>query len=177
MLAVEAPELVSDLVIVASGATAPTLGGDLDSGWSAAAAAAYDVTGGCETVEEFLATNSRLSTTNPPEFVHILRANYRLARERGQLERFKAASMNGDYRQYKRLQEDLLLPHLSEASARILLVWAGADATVPVARGMKLLERVPQADMHILAGAAHMVMIDRAEAFNSLLLGWLPAGN
>lgn len=173
MLAVETPDLVSDLVIVASGATAPMLGGDLDRGWSAAAAAAYDVTGGCESLENFLSTNSRLSSTKPPEFLDILRSNYALARERGQLERLKDVAMHGDYREYNRLQEDLLLPRLHQATARILLVWAGADATVPVARGMKLLEQVPQADMHILGGAAHMVMIDRSEAFNCLLLGWL----
>lgn len=171
MLAVEHPEAVSDLVIVASGATAPVLGGELDRDWSAAAAAAYDVTTGCETADDFLARNSSLSSTNPPDLVEILRENYRLARQRGQLERLRAASLKGDYRDYNRVQEEALLPHLHRVPARVLLIWGGADATVPVARGVRLLERVPQADMHVLGGAAHMLMIDRAPAFNALLLG------
>lgn len=173
MLALEEPGLVSDLVIVASGATAPVLGGDLDRDWSAAASAAYDVTGGCETIEDFLTTNSRLSKTNPADLTAILRENYVLARDRGQLERLKAASVQGDYRRYNQIQEDVLLPNLHRLDARVLLIWPAADETVPVTRGVKLLERVPQADMHILGGAAHMVMIDRDKAFNDLLLAWL----
>ena len=134
-----------------------------------------DVIAGCETVEEFLLTNSRLSSTNPGDFVEIMRGNYILARQRGQLERFKAASMHRDHQQYNQLQEDVLLPHLHRARARILLLWSGADATVPMARGVELLKRAPSADMLVFGGAAHMVMIDRPEAFNSVLLAWLQA--
>lgn len=172
-LAIETPDLVSVLVIVASGATAPAIGTADDRYWSAAAAAVYDVAGGCASEEGFLRTISRLSVTNPPEYLDILRENYRHARRSGQFERLIAASTKGDYAGYVRLQEEALFPHLSQIKARIMLIWARADDTVPVARGTKLLELLPGADMHILARAAHMVMIDRTAAFNGLLCDFL----
>lgn len=173
VLAIENPHLVSDLVIVTSGATAPALGGALDKDWSVAAAAAYNVGTGCETEDDFIRTNSRLSVTNPTPFLDMLRANYRLARARGQLERFKAAAQNGDYRSYTKIQEEKILPHLKHAPARKLLLWASEDATVPVSRGIKLLKHLPGADMRVFADAAHMVMIDRPTAFNFMLSNWL----
>lgn len=173
MLALEKPELVGEVVVVSSGATAPRLGGDEDRAWQAAAAAAYNVLDGCETEEDFLRTNARLSTKNPPEFVEILRKNYRLACESGQLQRFKEAARKRDDAEYTRVQEDHLLPHLRTLRGRLFIVWSGCDETVPVARGIKLLERAPQADMHIFADAAHMVMIDRPNEFNEILGAWL----
>ena len=173
MLALENPNLVTKVVVASSGATAPCLGGEEDRGWQAAAAAAYNVLDGCETVEDFLRTNGRLSTKNPPEFVEILRKNYRLACARGQLDRFKEAARKRNDTEYARIQEDHLLPHLRTMKAKLLIAWSGRDETVPITRGLKLLERAPQADMHIFADAAHMVMIDRPREFNSILGAWL----
>ncbi|APH71672.1 alpha/beta fold hydrolase [Aquibium oceanicum] len=177
MLALDYPGRVSNVVVASSGATAPRLGGDLDRAWESAAAQAYDVLGGCETEEAFLRTNAALSLTNPPTFIDIMKENYRLARRRGQLERFKdAALLRGDS-DYTRVQEEHLLPFLGEMRARLLLAWSGRDATVPVSRGLKLLERAPQADMHVFADAAHMLMIDRPRAFNAMLAMWLGAAS
>lgn len=173
MLALEKPELVTKVVVVSSGATAPRLGGDEDRAWQAAAASAYNVLDGCETEKDFLRTNARLSTKNPPEFVAILRRNYRLACESGQLERFKEAARTRSDTEYTQVQEDHLLPHLRTLRAKLFIAWSGGDDTVPVARGIKLLERAPQADMHIFANAAHMVMIDRPREFNRTVRAWL----
>lgn len=175
-LAIETPALVSALVVIASGATAPRLGAGRDADWSAAAAAAYDVAGGCATEEDFIRTIGRLSLTNPPDYLDLLRANYRQARENGQFERLIAASTKGDYASYVRVQEEALFPHLAQIAAPVMLVWAREDATVPVARGVALLDRIPWADLHVLANAAHMVMIDRPDTVNRLLLGFLSAG-
>lgn len=172
-LAIETPDLVNSLVIVTSGATAPKLGTKQDAVWSAAAAAAYDVESGCATEGAFIETIGRLSTTNPTDYLSILRSNYREARKNGQFERLCAASTKGDYASYTRVQEEWLFPFLQSIEARIMLIWAGADETVPVSRGIKLLERLPKADMHILADAAHMVMIDRPDTFNRILLDFL----
>ncbi|WP_397543241.1 alpha/beta fold hydrolase [Roseovarius salis] len=172
-LGIETPDLVNALVIITSGATAPRLGTEQDAAWSAAAAVAYDVEGGCATEEDFVETIGRLSTTNPPDYLALLRKNYRDARKNGQFERLCASSTKGDYVSYTQVQEEWLFPFLSSIEARAMLIWAGADETVPIARGIKLLERLPDADMHILAGAAHMVMIDRPETFNSILLDFL----
>lgn len=174
-LAIETPDLVSALVIVTSGATAPATGTAEDAVWGAASAAAYDVAGGCATEEGFVSTIGRLSATNPPEYLDILRANYRQARRNGQFERLVAASVRGDYESYVRVQEETLFPHLSKIEARILLIWARADVTVPISRGIALLDLLPGADMHVLAGAAHMAMIDRPGAFNRVLRGFLSA--
>lgn len=158
---------------MSSGATSPRLGGEQDLAWRAAAAAAYNVLDGCETEEDFLHTNARLSTKNPPKFVDMMRKNYRLARERGQLERFKDVARNRDDTEYTQIQEEHLLPYLRNMRAKLLLAWSGSDDTVPVARGIKLLERAPQADMHIFAEAGHMVMIDRPSDFNDVVGTWL----
>ncbi|MER8447356.1 alpha/beta hydrolase [Mesorhizobium sp. M1066] len=173
MLAVENPGLVDKVVVVSSGATAPRLGANEDHAWKSAAAAAYNVLEGCNTEEDFLRTNARLSTKNPPEFVELLRKNYRLACETGQLERFRQAARIKDDTEYIQIQEDHLLPHLPTMQAKLFLAWSRCDETVPVARGIKLLERAPQADMHIFADAAHMVMIDRPQEFNCIVSMWL----
>lgn len=173
LLAVENPGLVDKVVVVSSGATSPRLGGNEDHAWQAAAAAAYNVTEGCDTEEDFIRTNARLSTKNPPEFVELLKKNYRLACESGQLERFKQAARKKNDTEYTQIQEDHLLPHLCTMKAKLFIAWSGCDETVPVARGIKLLERAPQADMHIFADAAHMVMIDRPSEFNCILRAWL----
>lgn len=173
MLALDHPTRVSNVVVVSSGATAPRLGGDLDRAWESAAAQAYNVLGGCDTEEEFLRTNASLSLTNPPAFIDIMRENYRLARQRGQLERFKdAARVRGDS-DYTRIQEEYLLPYLGTMRAPLFLAWSGHDPTVPVSRGLKLLQRAPHADMYVFAHAAHMLMIDRPHAFNTALATWL----
>lgn len=176
-LAIETPRLVEALVIVASGATAPRLGAEADAAWSAAAEAVYDVAGGCTTEEDFVATIAPLSTTNPPDYLDLMRRNYRDARNSGQFERLIEASVKGDYKNYTRLQEEMLFPGLPQITARTLLIWAGADATVPVARGVALLDLLPDADMHVLGHAAHMVMIDRPRAFNRLLLDFFDEEN
>ncbi|SEM38786.1 2-hydroxymuconate semialdehyde hydrolase [Roseovarius azorensis] len=176
-LAIETPGLVEALVIVTSGATAPRLGGEADADWSAAAAAVYDVAGSCTTEDDFIATIAPLSTTNPPDYLDVMRRNYRAARNSGQFERLTEASFKGDYKSYTRLQEEMLVPSLSEITARTLLIWAGADATVPVARGVALLDLLSSADMHVLGRAAHMVMIDRPRAFNRLLMDFLDGEN
>jgi len=163
MLALDHPERVSTVVVASSGATAPRLGGDLDRPWESAAARAYD----------FLRTNACLSLTNPPAFSDIMRANYRLARQRGQLERFKQAARAGGGGDYTRVQEEHLLPFLGGMKASLFLAWSGRDATVPVSRGVALLARAPQADMHVFADSAHMLMIDRPHAFNAMLAMWL----
>jgi pimeloyl-ACP methyl ester carboxylesterase len=173
MLAHEKPELVTKVVVVSSGATSPRLGGEEDRSWQAAASAAYNVLDGCETEEDFLRTNARLSTKNPPEFIRILKGNYRLACESGQLQRFKEAARKKDDTDYTQIQEDHLRPHLPSLRAELFIAWSGCDETVPVARGIKLLERAPQADMHIFADAGHMVMIDRPHDFNRILGAWL----
>ncbi|WP_118135514.1 alpha/beta fold hydrolase [Oceanicella sp. SM1341] len=173
-LALDAPHLCRALVVVASGATAPATGDAAqDAAWAAAGARVYDLRP-CDTEAGFLRTIAPLSLTNPPDYLALMRGNYRTAIASGQRERLAAAAAaGGTWRDYVRLQEEHLFPRLGGLSQPALLAWAACDETVPVARALRLHERMPGADLHVFARAAHMVMIDRPEAFNALLLHWL----
>jgi pimeloyl-ACP methyl ester carboxylesterase len=172
-LAIERPSQVVSLCIVTSGATAPVFGDYRDAAWSAAAAAAYNVKDGCETVDDFIKTATSWSETFPTDFEQILRENYNFAIRKGQLERLKEVAQNGDYKNYNKIQYTHILPFLADVEARVLLVWAANDKTVPVERGHMLRAFCPSADMHVFASAAHMVMIDRSRDFNALMSNWL----
>ena len=172
-IAITAPHLASRLVIVTSGATAPYLGGDLDREWMAAAAAAYNDPSRFTSEDDFVRTSGRLSRSADPRFEAILRANYRRAVEVGQERMFREMpAEEANYTTYVKLQEEHIFPHLDSLSIPTLLVWAEDDATVPVARGLKLLERIPGAEFHLFRNAAHNVMHDQAEGFNRLLRSW-----
>lgn len=175
-LAIDQPDRIAHLAIVTSGATAPKLGTDQDHLWRAAAAKAYGVADGCRTEDAFIRTISGLSVTNPPEYLQILRSNYRAAVATDQFLRLSVFSADcRDYTRYTLLQEEVIHPYLSAVKARALLIWAAEDDTVPVERGKRLLDLIPGADMYVLARAAHMVMIDRPDAFNRLLSDFLLA--
>ena len=172
-IAIEAPHLASRLVIVTSGATAPYLGGDADREWMAAAAAAYNDPSRFDSEDDFVRTSARLSRAADPCYEAILRDNYRRAVETGQDRMFREMpAEDANYETYVKLQEEHIFPHLEALSIPTLLVWAEDDTTVPVARGLKLLERIPGAEFHLFRDAAHNVMHDQAEGFNRLLRSW-----
>ncbi len=175
-LAILRPNLAAKLVIVTSGATSPRLGGDLDREWVAASKAAYDYGGGVDTEDGFIRTNSRLGKANDPEFEAIIRDNYRRATAAGQVEMFRhLPEAESDPIKYVALQETYIHPFLPQFTVPTLLIWAAEDGTVPVERGLKLMRLFPKADMHVFAGAAHMVMLDRTDDFNRLLMNWCSA--
>ncbi len=172
-LAIVAPHLASRLVIVTSGATAPYLGGDADREWKAAAEAAYNDPSRFDSEDAFVRTSARLSRVEDPRFEAILRENYRRAVAVGQDRMFREMPVEDrDYDTYVKLQEEHLFPHLDALGVPTLVVWAENDATVPVARGLELLERIPGAELHLFRDAAHNVMHDQAEGFNRLLRSW-----
>ena len=172
-LAIIAPHLASRLVVVTSGATAPYLGGDADDEWKAAASAAYNDPSRFDSEDDFVRTSGRLSRAADPRYEAILRDNYRRAISVGQERMFREMpSEDANYETYVKLQEEHIFPHLEALSIPTLLVWAEDDATVPVARGLKLLERIPGAEFHLFRDAAHNVMHDQAEGFNRLLRSW-----
>ena len=172
-IAIEQPDRVLALAIVASGATSPRLGSTADDEWQAASAAVYDVRGGCGSEGDFIRTISAMSVTNPPEYLDLLRENYRKAISGGQRDRLIAAASESGYADYTQLQEEEIFPHLPGFATRVALIWPADDPTIPVARALGLYAMLPGADLHILSRAAHMVMIDRTEAFNATLLQFL----
>ena len=172
-IAILRPAMAAGVVVVTSGATAPRLGGTLDDEWVAASGRAYNYSGGVDDEETFVRTNSSLIMVDDPEGEQLLRENYRRAKAAGQIEMFRNLPVEEtDFRRYIALQEREIYPHLATLAAPMLLIWAANDPTVPIERGVALQKLAPKADLHILSNASHMVMIDRAKAFNRLLADW-----
>lgn len=173
-MAIERPRFASGVVIVTSGATAPRLGGSLDDAWIEASSKAYNYKDGVDTEDAFIRTNASLAFHTDGETEAILRENYRRASATGQIKMFRDLPPDEtDFERYVALQEARIHPHLASLAVPILLVWAANDPTVPVERGIALMRIAGgNADLHVLGEASHMVMLDRAEAFNRLLENW-----
>ena len=68
-----------------------------------------------------------------------------------------------------------LTPKLERIRTPTLVVWGANDPLVPVAAGQRLAEAMPLAMFASLDGAGHVPMWERADAFNSLVIGFLSA--
>jgi len=175
-MAITQPHRVARLVVITSGGTAPRLGGALDEPWMAASADAYGFTEAMENEDGFMASMDKFLYAPDEEFLGIIRSNYIHARTSGNLGLFRdRATAEPNPAPYTALQEAHIHPHLPSLDVPALLVWANNDATVPVERGLRLMELFGDGHMHVFDKAKHMVMIDQAAKFNSLLLGWCGA--
>jgi len=165
---------VKKLVIVTSGGTSPRLHDERDALWMAASAQVYDYAGRSVDEDTYVRSEGHLRTRDDPSFEAILRRNYRRSLETGAT----ACMMNparpvSGYTDYTAIQERALFPHLSKLDIPALLVWAGNDPTVPVARGLALADMLPASELHVFPRAGHWVMHEEAEGFNRLLEGWI----
>ncbi|MDZ4737010.1 MAG: alpha/beta hydrolase [Rhodospirillaceae bacterium] len=177
-MAIVRPSLASKLVLVTTGGTAPRLGGDADRGWMEASSHAYDFRALTENEEAYIGGNSRLGKLQDAEYEAIVRDAYRRAAARNQLEIFRnLPEAETDFLKYVELQEKHIHPHVASLTMPTLLVWATEDRTVPVERGLALMRLLPNADLHVLSRASHMVMLDRTDDFNRLLLAWCGSKN
>ena len=66
-----------------------------------------------------------------------------------------------------------LRPKLPHISAPTLVVWGTNDPLIPMVAGQRLAEAMPLAMFAALDRAGHVPMWERADAFNSLVLGFL----
>jgi pimeloyl-ACP methyl ester carboxylesterase len=177
-MATEQPERIRGIVLVTSGGTSPRLGGTLDRAWMAASDEAYDVKGVGADEDGAVRIDHHLRRGPDPDYEAILRDNYRRAQSSGSYEMFQnLAAGEVDYDSYTRVQEQHLYPFLPRLRCRVLLIWARQDPTVPVERGLKLMDLIPGAALHVLGGAGHMVMHDQPAAFHRLLRCWCAAGD
>jgi pimeloyl-ACP methyl ester carboxylesterase len=180
-LAIVETSRMAKLIICASGAVAPALGQDADLAWQAAAAKSYDYVSRSFDEDRLVSTEDRLQHHRDPEFEALLRQNYRRDVATGHVEMFRARGRTaGDYRSYASVQERELFPFLDRLRARPLLLWGGADATVPVARGEALARRIPGAELRVIQGAGHWLMHDAPAIFGAAVVGHLqqePAGH
>ena len=169
-IAIVEPSRARSLVLVTTGGTAPYLGGDADKAWMAAADAAYNDPSRFDSEDDFIRTSAHLSRHPDAQYEAILRENFRRAIEAGQDEMFrKLPKTDADYAAYGDLQKEYVLPFLGQLSIPSLLIWSTDDTTVPVSRGLKLLEAMPNAELHVIRDAAHNVMHDQTARFNRVL--------
>lgn len=176
-LAIQNPDRVKKLVIVTSGGTSPRLNDARDAGWMAASAETYDYAGRSVDEDTYVRTEGHLRTKQDPAFETVLRQNFRQARDSGStdcvLRHAAGSSGNAGYENYTAVQERAIFPFLPHLICPTLLVWAGSDATVPVARGLALADLIPNSEMHVFPRAGHWVMHEEAAGFNKLLDSWI----
>lgn len=173
-LALDNPERVKKLVIVTSGGTSPRLGAALDREWQEASAAVYDYRGRGVDEETFVASEGHLRFRKDAPFEALLRENFRAAVSSGNRDCFlNLSTSRSSYEDYAALQEKHILPFLARLHIPTLLIWAGSDATVPVARGLALARLIAGSELHVFPHAGHWVMHEAADGFNRLLTQWI----
>lgn len=176
-LAVSCPDRVRRLVIVASGGSAPSLGGDRDAAWMAASAHTYDYLARVVDEDTFVSTEGHLGYQADPPFEALLRENFRTARKSGNLKAFlERARASTGYQGYTAIQEATLLPFLPALSLPSLLIWGARDETVPVARGRALQALIPGAEFLAL-DSGHWVMHEQPVAFAAAVRDFLDRGS
>jgi len=173
-LAIQAPARIRKLVIVTSGAASPRLESAEDRAWRAAAAQAYDYAGRTADEATFVATEGNVAAKPDPAFEALLRENYREALSSGNIACMVARQKNAAaYGDYVALQEEHLFPQLDRLPDPPLLLWAGGDPTVPVARGAALAALIPGAVFQVIPGSGHWLMHEAPAAFNAAVTDWL----
>ena len=172
-IAVTHPKRVAKLVIIASGATAPLLGDERDEAARKASAEAYDWELEASSEDAYVQNFKRSMYYHPDRIDDdLLRANYREARDSGNLDLYLNLPPDvSDEKRYYAVAREHVHPYLPQLAMECLLLWANNDPTVPVARGLALMEMIPHGEMHILNYAKHMVMVDASEGFNRALCG------
>jgi pimeloyl-ACP methyl ester carboxylesterase len=96
-------------------------------------------------------------TAARPSFLRLLAADALRAGPRTILEAARAV-----------LSDDVL-PDLRAIRAQTLLVWGDRDTIVPPSIGELFRAQLPHARLELLAGARHVPMIERPQAFAALL--------
>jgi 3-oxoadipate enol-lactonase len=64
---------------------------------------------------------------------------------------------------------------LPSIHARTFVIAGGHDAGTPVAMSQAIVERVPGAQLAVMADAAHLSAVEKPEAFNALVQDFLAA--
>ncbi|MFT7474232.1 MAG: pimeloyl-ACP methyl ester carboxylesterase [Verrucomicrobiales bacterium] len=173
-IAIVEPRLVGSLVLVTTGGTAPYFDDARDGEWIAAAEAAYNDLDKLATEDRFIASGRHLSLTTDSRLESLMRENYHRGIESGQDKLFENLPLaETDYDLYRQLQERYVLPFLADLDVPTLLLWSANDPTVPVERAELLLEYLAEGELVVIEDAAHNVMIDQTDAFNSAVRSFL----
>jgi pimeloyl-ACP methyl ester carboxylesterase len=69
--------------------------------------------------------------------------------------------------------EELWRENLSGISQRVLLIWGREDRVVPLDMSFLLLQRIPNAQLHVFPQCGHWAQWEKAEEFNPLVTEFL----
>ena len=172
-ISVDHPQRVEKLVIVTSGNTAPRLGDERDKVWMQASQDAYKWEVAASSEQAFI-DNFKRGMLYHPERIDddMLGANYREAKRSGNMRNYlNLPPGESDPELYYGLAPQHIHPQFPHSKVESLLIWAKDDPTVPVERGLLLMEMIPNVEMHIFNQAKHMVMTDASAGFNRLISG------
>ncbi len=173
-IAIVAPELISAMIVVTSGSTAPMLGGSADDAWIAASTATYTV--GDVDEERYIAGLRATAFHWDERMERLARESIRRGLEGGHVAMMQNLPESElDMHLYMQVQKETVEPHLHSILIPTLLVWAADDRTVPLERGVALMRAIPGSDLVVLSGTAHNVMHDRHAAFDMTVRNWLAA--
>jgi pimeloyl-ACP methyl ester carboxylesterase len=73
----------------------------------------------------------------------------------------------------RRSWSDAWCDTLTEIDCPTLIVWGELDSMLPLRHGREYARRIHGSELHVVAGAGHVPMIERPERFNGLLLDFL----
>jgi pimeloyl-ACP methyl ester carboxylesterase len=162
-LAAREPQLVERIVLMgAAGVSFPVTRG-LEAVWG------YEpsVEAMHELIAEHFAYDRSLATDD------LVRLRYEASRQPGFHESY-AAMFPAPYQRH--------LDALATTDAAIasiasptLLIHGREDKVVPLAASLKMFELLPNADLHVFGKCGHWTMIERRDAFNELVMGFLTA--
>lgn len=171
-IAITAPELISGMIVVTSGSTAPMLGGTADDAWMAASTETYTV--GAVDEEGYIEGLKAAAFHWDRRMEDLARASFRRGLETGHVRLMQDLPESElDMRLYMKVQQETIQPHIANIRIPALLVWAADDKTVPVERGVALMRALPGVDFVALTATAHNVMHDRHETFDAIVARWL----
>ena len=71
-------------------------------------------------------------------------------------------------------KEYVLLDELHRLRAPLMLVWDAQDQILPVSHAYRVLEAVPDARLHVFDDCGHWPHMEKAQAFNSLVMEFMP---
>ena len=161
VIALDQPEKVKRLIIIATGSGAP-LGVYDEYGKLAPALArshSFDPSRARESAREILKGgiyNNELVTDSWIDRWSKRYLNY--------------PSLNEESRKQMPFPPPPLIDRPSQIKNPTLIIWGRQDESSFVSRGLKLFELIPGAQMHIFDKAGHFVFVDQTKAFNRLLI-------
>lgn len=92
---------------------------------------------------------------------------FRVAMESGNLESTRErGKLSENLEDRKKLD---VSERLADLKIPVLVIWGRQDSFAPLFRGMKLLELIPNVDMHIFDKSGHIPMLERTEEFGNLV--------